>query len=253
MNALSSVSKLLRRSSRSAVRLRLAAIVAVAVLLPASLAQAQWYSSVGGRQPPLYPYAVQNPAIRADRPYAIEVAPGTYIIKRPGEAHAKPVRRRAAVKGEPARARRHSKVDPALIEELRKRGKVKHTVVNTTKIVHDKPIVHETTRYVEDPPRVVERYRVVEDKRPGHHREQVVVEDRGGVLEKPAGKHAAKIIAKNSIEKNVKHADKAAGKHDGNEKRVIQAEAEITILGPDRMTIRLFRKGDGGKANARAD
>jgi hypothetical protein len=33
---------------------------------------------------------------------------------------------------------------------------------------------------------------------------------------------------------------------------VIRAEAEVTILGPDRMSIRLFRKGHnkGGDANA---
>jgi len=35
--------------------------------------------------------------------------------------------------------------------------------------------------------------------------------------------------------------------------RVIQADAEITIHGSDRMSIRLFRKGSGGKANARAE
>jgi hypothetical protein len=33
--------------------------------------------------------------------------------------------------------------------------------------------------------------------------------------------------------------------------RTIRAEAEITILGPDRMSIRLFRKQDGGDANAK--
>lgn len=35
--------------------------------------------------------------------------------------------------------------------------------------------------------------------------------------------------------------------------RVIKADAEITILGPDRMSIRLFRKGQGPKASARAE
>jgi hypothetical protein len=34
--------------------------------------------------------------------------------------------------------------------------------------------------------------------------------------------------------------------------RVIRAEAEVTILGPDRMSIRLFRKHDGSDANAKA-
>ena len=34
--------------------------------------------------------------------------------------------------------------------------------------------------------------------------------------------------------------------------RVIRAEAEVTILGPDRMSIRLFRKGTG-RAAKRSD
>jgi hypothetical protein len=220
--------------------------IAVATLLPADGARAQWYSSVSQPPPPLYPYAVPS-----DRPYAVEVAPGTYVIKRPGGALAEPVQRerRASVKSGAARDRRHSKADPALIEELRKRGKVKHTVVNTAKIVHEKPVVIETKRYVDDPPRVVERYRVVEDKRPGYHSEPVMVEDRAGVSKKTTGKR----IAKHNVKNNDKQADKPASKHDGNEKRVIQADAEITILGPDRMSIRLFRKGDSRKANVSAD
>jgi hypothetical protein len=37
------------------------------------------------------------------------------------------------------------------------------------------------------------------------------------------------------------------------ERRVIRAEAEVTILGPDRMSIRLFRKQNGrAKAEAAA-
>jgi hypothetical protein len=34
--------------------------------------------------------------------------------------------------------------------------------------------------------------------------------------------------------------------------RVIHAEAEVTILGPDRMNIRLYRRSDGRDANAKA-
>ena len=34
--------------------------------------------------------------------------------------------------------------------------------------------------------------------------------------------------------------------------RVIRAEAEITILGPDRMSIRLFRKRRGGDGEPEA-
>ena len=39
----------------------------------------------------------------------------------------------------------------------------------------------------------------------------------------------------------IKRKDAGLG---GGEKRVIHADAEITILGPDRMSIRLFRKGE---------
>ena len=37
------------------------------------------------------------------------------------------------------------------------------------------------------------------------------------------------------------------------QQRVIRAEAEVTILGPDRMNIRLFRKGRGSRVNAPVD
>ena len=47
--------------------------------------------------------------------------------------------------------------------------------------------------------------------------------------------------------------EKSAARDDINKKRVTQADAEVTILGPDRMSIRLFRMGQGPKANARAD
>jgi hypothetical protein len=40
---------------------------------------------------------------------------------------------------------------------------------------------------------------------------------------------------------------------ENGKQRVIRAEAEVTILGPDRMTIRLFRKGQGSNAKSRAD
>ena len=57
-------------------------VLAAAGLLPAAGAQAQWYSSVPRQQPPpLYPYAVPS-----SQPYAVEVAPNTYVIQRPAAA-----------------------------------------------------------------------------------------------------------------------------------------------------------------------
>ena len=212
----------------------LAAIAAA--LLPAA-AQAQYASA----QPaPLYPYALQP-----GQPYAVEVAPGTYVIKRPGGTRTYPYVRcvngcdgstpAAPRHAEPRAARRMTHNDPALIEELRRRhaGKLKHEVVNTTKIVRDKPIVIEHQRVVDDPPRIIERRHYVDDT--GR------VEDAPPPPPPPRQRTA-------KVEADVKMPS-VKGK---GEKRVIRAEAEVTILGPDRMSIRLFRKGKGG-ADAKAE
>jgi hypothetical protein len=204
--------------------LKIAALAVVAAALTGGAAEAQWYSSVQAKPQPLYPYAPQ-PGRTASQPYAVEVAPGAYVIHRPGEASPAPAARRAhrAAPAPKARASRW-KNDPALIEELRQRvtGKQKN-VINTTKVIYKKPKVVETMRYVDVPPRVVERYTVVDDT---NGDKKVVVEP--SQAEEPAGN----------------------GKPGKHTKRVIQADAEITVLGPDRMTIQLYRKGERGK-NAR--
>ena len=215
-------------TSRNAAML----VLAAAGLMPAG-AQAQWYSSVSS-QPPLYPYAVQP-----NRPYAVEVAPNTYVIQRPGAVRQRPYvqdsngNTPANVRSVPARDRARSKVDPALVEELRNRPKVSRPVINTTQVVRGEPVVIETKRYVDDPPRVIERYTVVDDNKPTRSRNKrvanVAIED-APVVDKPKNKDP---------------------KNKDDVKRVISAEAEITILGPDRMNIRLFRKGQ--KANASAE
>jgi hypothetical protein len=194
-------------------------LVVVAGLMPVA-AQAQWYSSAPS-QPPLYPYAVQ-----ANRPYAVEVAPNTYVIQRPDVSRRRPA---AKIRNVPMNGR--GKVDPALVEELRNRPKVKRPVIEATQVVREKPVVIETKRYVDDPPRVIERYNIVEDK---------------PVPTKKKNKRVAAIESDDAPA-----IDKRANKD--NVKRVINAEAEITILGPDRMSIRLFRKGDGTKAKASAE
>jgi hypothetical protein len=131
-----------------------------------------------------------------------------------GRSEAKPIL-------EQDRPRRQA--DRGLIEELRNRSKSKGSVINTTKVVRDPPVVIETKRYVDDPPRVIERRRVVEDApvRPRHPQAAVADDD--------SPKRASR---------------------DDNKKRVIQADAEVTIVGPDRMSIRLFRKGHNAKASA---
>jgi hypothetical protein len=209
----------------------------VAVVLPPVAAEAQYASAQ-----PLYPYAVAP-----GQPYAVEVAPNTYVFHRPPQTRNYPYVRcvngcdgSAPVmvrKVAPRRAeRREVRNDPALIEKLRERHgrKVKREVINTTRIVRDKPIVIEHQRVVDDPPRIVERRHYVEDA-------------------PPAAPKPRKRVA--TVETEVAAPPREATKDKGGKvekKRVIRAEAEVTILGPDRMSIRLFRKRKGG-ADAKAE
>jgi hypothetical protein len=209
--------------------------ILAAGLLPITVAQAQYYGA--SSPPPLYPYDAQS-----TQPYAVQVAPNTYVIQRPAEQQ----RNYPYVRGghggaavaapKPGRFDRpHKPADHALIDELRKRHSKSQQakneqantepavrqpagrgVINTTKIVRHAPVVRETRRYVDDPPRIIERHQVVDD-------------DTGAV------------------------EPQQRSRRDDNKKRVISADAEVTILGPDRMSIRLFRKGQGPKANARAE
>ena len=212
-------------------------------LLPVAGAQAQWYSS--------YPQAPANPYnLSPEQPYAVEVAPNTYVIHR-ADKRRNPHVRDVESERPAAEPRRRTHNDPALVEELaNRRAKVKVINTHTTKIVRDKPVVIEHERVVDDPPRVIERRHITEDA-PGrgliHPRREVGEEE---VVIQPGGpqreaKHETKRAAKG------RHAVREVGKEvDG--KRVIRAEAEVTILGPDRMSIRLFRKGhkNGRDANA---
>jgi hypothetical protein len=186
---------------------------------------------------PLYPYAVQQ-----DQPYAVQVAPNTYVIQRPAQTRDYPYVRcvncghSANIRATASAAKRfdrpHKPVDRALVEELRERSKHKikekvtakenETDVNTTKIVRDAPVVVEHKRYVDDPPRVIERKIIVDDQ--------------------------ARAKCKRGLIENCDADSRASG--DSGKKRVIDADAEVTILGPDRMSIRLFRKGYGPNAKA---
>lgn len=211
--------------------------LATAAMLQASGARSQYYGAAP--QPaPLYPYAVQD-----DQPYAVEVAPGTYEIRRPKNARHYPY---VSGRHDVARPRRSAagdrpvtRNDPALIEELRRRRAAKSNVaerrvakrdvINTKRIVYDKPVVIETTRVVDDPPRVIERRHYVDDAPAPRRRRGAAVPERAAPK-----------------------AD-APPREDVNKKRVIEADAEVTILGPDRMSIRLFRKRRGGGAKASAE
>lgn len=205
--------------------LALLAVIAAGIL-PVAVAQAQSY----GQPAPLYPYAVQQ-----DQAYAVQVAPNTYVIKRPAETRDYPYVRCVNCSNRTSRVaapapgrfdRPHKPVDHALVEELRKRSQNKmkekeeqETDVNTTKVVRDPPVVVEHKRYVDDPPRVIERNVIVDEP--------------------------ARAKCKRGIVENCDTGGRASG--DGK-KRVIEADAEVTIIGPDRMSIRLFRKGHGPSA-----
>jgi hypothetical protein len=218
-------------------------ILAAAVVdaLPAASAQAQWYSS--------YPSGPNGPSMSPQQPYAVEVAPNTYVIHRPAKPRSKAHARCVDCERPAAERPRRSHADRALIDELAKRH-VKTKVIHTTKTVREKPVVIEHERVVHDPPRIIERRHNMEDA-PGRGlirqrrevgTEEVVIQPGGHKLqtERPAKrKHAAQRPAKPK-----RAAREATGK------RVIKADAEVTILGPDRMSIRLFRKGRGNDANA---
>jgi len=136
-------------------------------------------------------------------------------------------------------APRVTKTDPALVEELRKaRHKKKKEIVAVEKtkkeikaddeqikigkkeikidkkiVVREKPVVRKHYRVIDDPPIVVQR---------------------------------------EIDESQLQPAPLPRAEQPPPTGRVIRAEAEVTILGPDRMSIRLFRKSDGRDANAKA-
>lgn len=203
-----------------------AAALAVS-LLPAAGARAQWYSSVDVRPAPAYGYGVQQP-------YAVEIAPNTYVIHRSNGERSDPfvsrrTHRAPPVADAPVSERPRTHADRALIEELRRHAHLKTKTIDTVKIVRDPPVVVEHKRYVEDPPRVIVRPHIVEDE--------------------PAVPPQAVVPLPRRQRAEIRPVVPRKG---GEEKRVIQADAEITILGPDRMSIRLFRKAHGANAKAQA-
>jgi hypothetical protein len=88
-------------------------------------------------------------------------------------------------------------------------------------VVREKPIVRKHIRVVDNPPIVVQRE----------------IDENGQVLSEQRVP---------PVQAQVPTGAPMAGG------RVIHAEAEVTILGPDRMNIRLYRKSDGRDANAKA-
>jgi hypothetical protein len=192
----------------------LLACATAAAICAAQPAAAQYYYAQGYGQPYAYPYVVVQP-----QPYAPQAArPYPYVIHQPQAYAPQPARKKlrrknaAEARAEPQQEihRTVSKTDPALIEELRRK------TANKTGKKIDKVIV------VREKPVVVERRRYVDDP--------------------------VKIVRRHKVvDVNVPAPPRDGGDEVG---RVIHAEAEVTILGPDRMNIRLYRKGLDANAKA---
>jgi hypothetical protein len=233
-------------------------LVLIAAAVPVSAAHAQYASN---SPPPLYPYAVQNGSgVQTAQPYAIQVAPNTYVIQRPEPRRDYPYvsarKRNATAAPAPGKFDRpHKPVDHALVQELRQRVQKKNAAqasveplekngatktTNSTKIIRHAPVVRETHRYVDDPPQVIDQVTVVDSEQ---------TPSRGLLTQPRRG-------TQRNIERNIEiesqpDVDPAPTRGNDNSRRVISADAEVTILGPDRMTIRLFRKGQGPFAKAK--
>ena len=153
--------------------------------------------------------------------YSVAGYPGaqrSYPYVRCGFDCTAPVRHRRA-----ERARRH---DHRAAEAPYRKHRSRRSI-HTTRIVRDPPVVIEHRHVVDDPPRVIERR---------HY-----VEDAPAARKRGASEHVRK-----------KHESKTAELNSSRVPRVIRAEAEVTILGPDRMSIRLLRKhGTEARAQTR--
>lgn len=194
-------------------------------------------------QPQVYPYAVAQPRIverrSPDRVVRRRQAPAAAVTQRQSRAAERQLieelRRRKvpvpaaeivarapqAAAGKPARQGSKgadARTDAASAAKIDRK-------IDSKSVIYEKPIVIERRRYVDDPPVVVQRHHVVDVPAP--------VPDAAAQVDTGA-------------------APPAGPGYNGPRGRVIHAEAEVTILGPDRMSIRLYRKGRGLDANAKA-
>jgi hypothetical protein len=161
---------------------------------------------------PLYPYVPQPQYTYPQPQYAPPAYPSVRTHVSPGP-------------------RIESKVDPELVKELRKGRHKKETAVDKKHIAIDKSIEKKIDKRIDKT--VIVREKPVVRK---HYR---VIDDPPIVVQREIDESQLPVRPDNRAE------------HQGNA-RVIRAEAEVTILGPDRMSIRLYRKQDGRDANAKA-
>jgi hypothetical protein len=131
---------------------------------------------------------------------------------------------------------RVTKTDPALVEELRKARHKKKTV--TVEIEKKKIKTDEKHIKVDNKEIKIDKKIVV--------REKPVVRKHYRVIDDPP------IVVQREIDETQLPAAPPPRAEHPSVGRVIHAEAEVTILGPERMSIRLYRKSDGRDANAKA-
>jgi hypothetical protein len=81
---------------------------------------------------------------------------------------------------------------------------------------------------------------------------RIVINSRNIVPDAPVGVETRRVVERHHFVAD-RDIRRRAGRDDSNNKRIIQSDAEITIHGADRMSIRLFRKGHGSKASVRVD
>jgi hypothetical protein len=159
---------------------------------------------------PYYPYDVGQPQANS---YIVipQGAPRAYPYVRPDSAP-KVLKR---VTG---------RTDPVLVQELRRRAE-KNPVINKRIVVRERPVVVKHRRIVDHPPVVVQR--------------EIVADENHIRSDRPRGLIGSRHDERASAEPVASVAPLLRA---GKSQRVIRAEAEVTILGLDRMSIRLFRK-----------
>lgn len=225
--------------TRHTIKLTMLAILA-AGLLPAAVAQAQSSSAAYAPPAPLEAYAMQP---KQQQPKQVNPKPHmgplpSHMHNYPPQAHMRhyPSMRHTGISMHMRSRydRMHGRIERRFVEEFRRhrRRHGSYVVDNTgignteyvrgnTEYVREQPVVIEHERYVDEAPRVVEQPVVTEETpvRAWCNR-GLFVQCNGGY--------------------------RSVGQYGGEYgERVINADAQITIVGPNRMSIELYRKGYG--------
>jgi hypothetical protein len=224
--------------NRHTSKLAVLAVLA-AGLLPAAAAQAQSYNAA-----PLEAYAMQpkqpQPKQMTPKPHMGPAPSHMHNYHPQAHMHHYPSMRRTGMSMHmrPRCDRMHGRFERRVVEEFRGHRRRHASYVDNTGIgnseyvrgnteyVRDEPTVIEHERYVDEPPRVIEQ-QVITEEAPVRARcnRGLFVRCDGGY--RGIGQYGGEY----------------SGEYGGQ--RVINADAQITIIGPDRMSIELHRRGYG--------